>query len=71
MRAQMNYKPPFYDDPRNNVAVVLGTFFEPAYFYLAYTGITGYTEKLSKDEMTAELDALRYASAQRNCFVTR
>ena len=69
MRAQLNYKPSFYADPRNSLAIVIGTFFEPAYYTLAYTGLTGYTDRLHKNELTAELDALRYASAERHCFV--
>lgn len=69
MRAQLNYKPSFYQDPRNTLAVAIGAVFEPGYYVLAYTGLSGYLDKLAKNEMSAEIDALRYASAERHCFV--
>lgn len=69
MRTQYDYKPAYTDDPRNRAAVFIGTIFTPAFYYLAFTGIQSYTEHAHDAQTQAEIDALRYASALRQCYV--
>lgn len=65
----LSYKPAYWDDPRNQVAVFLGTMFAPAFYFLGYTGISLYLEEANRIDPRIELDALRYASAQQRCFL--
>ena len=65
----LNYKPDYWDDPRNQVAVFLGTMFTPAFYFLGYSGISAYLDAANQIDPRIELDALRHASAQQRCFV--
>ena len=65
----LNYKPAYWDDPRNQVAVFLGTMFAPAFYFLSYTGITSYLDAAHQIDPRIELAALRHASAQQRCFL--
>ncbi|MEM7467465.1 MAG: hypothetical protein AAF387_11335 [Pseudomonadota bacterium] len=65
----LNYKPDYWDDPRNRVAVFLGTMFSPAFYFLGYSGVSNYIDSARQIDPRIELDALRYASAQQRCFV--
>ena len=65
----LNYKPDYWDDPRNQVAVFLGTMFTPAFYFLGYSGVSAYLDAANQIDPRIELDALRHASAQRRCFV--
>ncbi len=69
MQSQYNYVPPYTDDPRNRAAVMIGTVFNPALFYLAFTGIQAYAHGTRAHQTDSELDALRYASAEQQCYV--
>lgn len=71
MQAQADYTPRFTDDPRNRAAVFIGTIFTPAFYYLAYSGVTEYLESGTRVDREAQLDALRQASAAQQCFVVR
>ena len=64
----LNYKPDYWDDPRNQVAVFLGTMFTPAFYFLGYSGISAYLDAANQIDPRIELDALRHASAQQRCF---
>ena len=65
----LNYKPDYWDDPRNRVAVFLGTMFAPAFYFLGYTGVSAYLDAANQIDPRIELDALRHASAQQRCFL--
>lgn len=65
----LDYKPAYWDDPRNRVAVFLGTMFAPAFYFLSYTGISSYLDAARQIDPRIELDALRHASAQQRCFI--
>lgn len=69
MRTQYDYKPAFTDDPRNRAAIFIGTIFTPAFYYLAFSGIQAYGEANDEAQSQSQLDALRYASAQQQCYV--
>ena len=64
----LNYKPDYWDDPRNQVAVFLGTMFTPAFYFLGYSGISAYLDAANQIDPRIELDALRHASARQRCF---
>jgi hypothetical protein len=69
MQTQNDYTPPYTDDPRNRAAIFIGTIFTPAFSFLAFTGIQAYTAKKHEIQTQAEIDALRHASAQQQCYV--
>jgi hypothetical protein len=69
MRGQVDYKPPYTDDPRNRAAVFIGALWTPGFYYLAFSGIQAYVDAQRKPEAQAEIDALRSASAAQRCFV--
>ncbi len=69
MQTQYDYKPKFTDDPRNRAAVFIGTIFTPAFYYLAFSGIQAYGDATFDAQNQSHLDALRYASAEQQCYV--
>lgn len=71
MRQTRDYRPGYWDDPRNKAAIFIGTIYNPAFYFLAYSGITEYLETArgTADDIRTELDSLRYASAYKQCFV--
>ena len=69
MQTQVDYVPPYTQDPRNRAAVFLSTVFTPALFYLAFTGVQAYSAATRGAEVTAKLYALSYASAVQQCYV--
>ncbi|MGH8598437.1 MAG: hypothetical protein ACREXT_17430 [Gammaproteobacteria bacterium] len=69
MQTQYDYKPAYTDDPRNRAAIFIGTIFTPAFYFLAFSGIQAYGEANDDAATHAQLDTLRYASAQQQCFV--
>lgn len=69
MQTQYDYKPGFTDDPRNRAAVFIGTIFTPAFYFLAFSGIQAYGDANDEAQTQSQLDTLRYASAQQQCFV--
>ena len=68
MRHLHDYKPPYWDDPRNQSAVFLGTIWIPAFYFLGYSAVSAHLDELNKLEPQAELEALSRASAQQRCF---
>ncbi len=68
-RATQDYAPKYFDDPRNKAAVILGSIFTPAYYYLPYSALSSYLKSVRKGRHYAEIETLRDASAQQDCFV--
>jgi len=69
MRTQLDYQPPYTDDPRNRAAVFIGTIFTPGFYFLPFSAIQDYVGADRKVRTEHELDALRYASAAQQCYV--
>lgn len=69
MQQQLDYRPAYTDDPRNQAAVFIGTIATPAFYFLPFSGIQDYVDADRKVRTERELDALRYASATRQCYV--
>lgn len=63
-----DYKPPYWDDPRNQAAVFIGTIWAPAFYFLGYSAINAHLEQLDDLAPQTELEALSRASAQQRCF---
>ena len=69
MHAKSNYRPPFNDDPRTQVAVGFGMVSSISLAFLPFAAIQSYTDAIQKVDTEASLDTLRYASARQQCFV--
>ena len=69
MRTQLDYRPPYTDDPRNRAAVFIGTIFTPGFYFLPFSAIQDYVGADRNVRTEQELDALRYASAAQQCYV--
>lgn len=67
-RTMSDRNPAYWDDPRNQAAVFLGTIWTPAFYFLGYSAVTGHLDELSANDPLAEIDALRRASAALRCF---
>ncbi len=67
-RSLNDHNPAYWDDPRNQTAVFLGTVWSPAFYFLGYSAVTGHLDTLSTTDPRAEIDALRQASAALRCF---
>ena len=67
-RAMDDRNPAYWNDPRNQAAVFLGTVWTPAFYFLGYSAVNGHLDSLSADDPQAEIDALRQASAALRCF---
>ncbi len=68
LRQLDDYKPPYWDDPRNQAAVFIGTMWTPAFYFLGYSAVNARLEEIDDIGPQTELDALRHASAQQRCF---
>jgi len=68
LRQLRDYNPTYWDDPRNQAAVLIGTIWAPAFYFLNYSAVNAQLDTLNHLDPQAELDALRHASAQRRCF---
>ncbi len=68
LRHMDDYKPAYWDDPRNQAAVLIGTIWAPSFYFLSYSAINAHLDATNDTDPRAELDALRYASAQQRCF---
>jgi hypothetical protein len=64
-----NYKPDFYDDPRNAALGMLGFVFTPVFYGWAYTALDNYSEDSSISRTNMRLNSLRQAAAQQDCWV--
>jgi len=69
MQHQLDYRPAWSDDPRNQAAVFIGTIFTPGFYFLPFSGIQDYVDGDRKVRAERELDALRTAAAARQCYV--
>jgi len=69
MQQQLDYRPAYTDDPRNQAAVFIGTIFTPAFYFLPFSGIQDYVQSDRKVRLEREIDTLRYAAAAQQCFV--
>ncbi len=63
-----DYKPAYWNDPRNQAAVFLGTIWSPAFYFLGFSAVTAHLDQLNDAAPLAEIDALSRASAQLRCF---
>ena len=62
------YRPPYTDQPRNIGAAFIGTLFTPGFYYLGYSALENHLTDRRRRGASAELDALRRASATQRCF---
>jgi len=67
-RERYDRNPPYWDDPRNQASVFLGTIWTPAFYFLGYSAVTDQLEANTAGEPQGEIDALRQASAALRCF---
>ena len=65
---RLDYKPGYWDDPRNQTAVFIGTIWSPVFYFLGYTAVSAHLADLNDADPTAELDALSAASQRQRCF---
>lgn len=69
MRTQLDYRPPYSDDPRNKAAFVVGTMWTPGFYFLPFSAVQDYLDADRKTDAEHELDQLRHASAMQQCYV--
>ena len=62
------YTPTYWDDPRNQVAV-LGTVFTPVYVLWGVSAVGHYREQRRIAEANQRWVALQRMSAEKQCFV--
>ncbi len=65
------FAPAFYDDPRNQAAVFLGSVATPLYYLWGYTAVESYYDARRVEAVNRRLDVLRQLSARKDCFVRR
>jgi hypothetical protein len=68
LRETNHYKPPYWDDPRNQAAIFIGTVWTPAFYFLGYSAVAAHLDDLNGNNPRTHLDALRRASARQRCF---
>ena len=61
-------KPAYWEDPRNQAAVFIGTMWAPAFYFLSFSAISAHLDDLKDIGPQAELDALSRVSAELRCF---
>ncbi|MGE0483691.1 MAG: hypothetical protein AB7Q81_06100 [Gammaproteobacteria bacterium] len=66
--AALDRAPMFWDEPRHVAAVVIGTIWTPAFYYLPYRAVAASTAARGRHEDQDELAALRRAAAEARCF---
>jgi hypothetical protein len=64
-----NYKPDFYDDPRNAALGLLGLVYPQAFYVWGYTALDNYSEGRTIADTRMHIDSLRRASARQDCWV--
>ncbi len=69
MRTQLDYRPPYSDDPRNKAAFVVGTMWTPGFYFLPFSAVQDYLDADRKTDAENELDQLRHAAAMQQCYV--
>ncbi|MEX2481843.1 MAG: hypothetical protein WD928_13380 [Gammaproteobacteria bacterium] len=68
MRAGLDYRAQYWDDPRHAAAIFVGTLWTPAFYYLPYRAVAATAAAARRHGVDAELDQLRHAAASRRCF---
>jgi len=68
MRAGLDYRLPYWDDPRHVAAVFVGAIWTPAFYYLPYRAVAETAAGARRNSGSAELDQLRHAAAAERCF---
>jgi len=69
MRTQLDYRPPYSDDPRNKAAFAIGTMWTPGFYFLPFSAVQDYLDSDRKVQAESELDQLRHAAALQQCYV--
>jgi len=69
MRTQLDYRPPYSDDPRNKAAFAIGTMWTPGFYFLPFSAVQDYLDSDRKTDAENELDQLRHAAAMQQCYV--
>jgi len=69
MRTQLDYRPPYSDDPRNKAAFLVGTMWTPGFYFLPFSAVQDYLDADRKTDAEHELDQLRHAAAMQQCYV--
>lgn len=64
-----SYHGSYWDDPRNAAILAAGFVVTPAFYALGYTAMGGYAENQRVRDVNMQLDALRQASARKQCWV--
>ncbi len=68
MREQLDYRRPFWDEPRHVATVLVGAVWTPAFYFLPYRALSTTLADERQAGGVAELDALRAAAAAGRCF---
>jgi len=68
LRARLDYRLPYWDDPRHVAAIFVGALWTPAFYYLPYRAVAETAAGARRNSGTAELDQLRHAAAAQRCF---
>ena len=63
-----DYKPAYWNDPRNQAAVFIGTIWTPAFYFLGYSPVTAHLDELNDNDPRSHLTPLRRTSARQRCF---
>jgi len=71
MQRARPFAPAFYDDPRNQAAVFLGSVATPFYYLWGYTAVESYYDARRVEAVDRRLDVLRQVAAHKDCFVRR
>ncbi|MCB1748774.1 MAG: hypothetical protein H6977_02995 [Gammaproteobacteria bacterium] len=66
--AGLDRAPAFWDEPRHVAAVVIGTMWTPAFYFLPYRAVAATTAERGRHAELDELTALRRAAARAHCF---
>lgn len=63
-----HHKPSYWNDPRNQAAIFIGTIWTPAFYFLGYSAVAVHLDEINDNDPQTHLDALRRASARQRCF---
>ena len=64
-----SYHDSYWNDPRNAAILAAGFVVTPAFYALTYTAVGGYAENQRVRNVNMQLDALRQASARKQCWI--
>lgn len=68
MRARVDGRRPFWDEPRHSAAVLVGAIWTPAFYYLPYRVLADHLQREQRTHDHADLQALQRAAAAARCF---